>query len=455
MSKPNEEEFDVAIIGAGFTGLSAGLALSKRGYKVCVIDESNEIGGLASNFQFNDSVILEKFYHHWFNSDKYVDELTKDLGVESQVIWKSSKTGMFFNGKIWRLSSPLDLLRFKAISFWARIRLGLATLYFPLIRDWKKLEGKTIRQWLEPIVGVESYAAVWAPLVNAKFSTHSESVNAVWMWKKLALRGGTRNKKGGEELAYFEGGFGKLAQLTAERIVSQGGYLRLGQPVAGVNMDSSLLSKKRISSLNLENGEQVKAKSFLFTPSFEICSSILGPALTEAEVEIFNKVEYLGNICLVLQMKKSLSDTYWLNVNDPGFPFVGVIEHTNLDKPESFDGSHIAYLSRYIDVNDPDWNLLDQEYFEMALYKLVEMFPGLERGDIISHKIWRSRFAQPIAGLNYSSYLPGHRTSIENSFFFNMAQIYPEDRGTNYAIREGREAADQIDYYLKDQKSFQ
>jgi protoporphyrinogen oxidase len=240
--------------------------------------------------------------------------------------------------------------------------------------------------------------------------------------------------------------------LTAERIVAQGGYLRLGQRVTDVEMDSDLASRKLISSVTLENGAQIKAKSFLFTPSFEICSSILGPALTDTEAENFKKVQYLGNICLVLQMKRSLSDTYWLNVNDPGFPFVGVIEHTNLDQPESFDGSHIAYLSRYIDVKDPDWKLLDHEYFEMALDKLVEMFPSLEPGDIISYKIWRSRFAQPIAGLNYSTYLPGHKTSIENSFFFNMAQIYPEDRGTNYAIREGGEAADQISYYLQHMK---
>jgi protoporphyrinogen oxidase len=143
-------------------------------------------------------------------------------------------------------------------------------------------------------------------------------------------------------------------------------------------------------------------------------------------------------MCLVLRLKQSLSDTYWLNVNDPGFPFVGVIEHTNFDTPDNYNGSHIAFLSRYLAVEDPVWLYGDEEYLIFALEHLKRMFPEMDKSWVVDYKVWRAEFAQPVTERNYSQYVPGRETPFENAFISTMAQIYPEDRGTNYAIREGR-----------------
>ncbi|MCE7058298.1 FAD-dependent oxidoreductase, partial [Algoriphagus sp. AGSA1] len=131
------------------------------------------------------------------------------------------------------------------------------------------------------------------------------------------------------------------------------------------------------------------------------------------------------------------SQTYWLNVNDPGFPFVGVIEHTNFDSPDHYNGSHIAYLSRYLAVEDPVWDYSDEQYFDFAMKHLKRMFPQLDDSWVVDYKVWRAEYAQPVTERGYSSYLPGRSTPFENAFVSTMAHIYPEDRGTNYAIREG------------------
>ena len=60
---------------------------------------------------------------------------------------------------------------------------------------------------------------------------------------------------------------------------------------------------------------------------------------------------------------------------------------------------------------------------------------------IVDYAIWRAKYAQPITGCNYSDLVPDYRMPINNCFLCTMAQIYPEDRGTNYAIREGRKVA--------------
>ena len=431
-------KFDVVIVGAGFTGLTAAYVLSKQGKKVHVVEADSTPGGLAGTFSFNDGVRVEKFYHHWFNNDVYVPELIKELGLDGDMILLPTRTGMYFNGRIWKLSTPLDLLRFKALSFIDRIRLGLLVFQVRRIKDWKSIEHLSIREWLEPLCGKSVYKVVWEPLITAKFSVYAEAVNAVWMWKKLVLRGSTRNDKGGEELAYFKGGFGRLAEKLVEAIRQSGGEVSLGRRVTGVEA-----AGRQITSLQTDQGP-IEGSKYLLTPALPIIADILDGAADPQWIASLKRVKYLGNMCLVLRLKHSLSESYWLNVNDPGFPFVGVIEHTNFDSPDNYKGTHIAYLSRYLAVEDPVWSYSDEEYFNFAMEHLQRMFPKMEASAVIDYKVWRSEYAQPVTERNYSSYVPGQETPFDTAFISTMAQIYPEDRGTNYAIREGRNIATKL-----------
>jgi len=431
-------KFDVVIVGAGFTGLTAGYVLAKQGKNVHVVDADEAPGGLAGTFNFDDGVRVEKFYHHWFNNDIYVPELVKELGLGGDIILLPTRTGMYFNGRMWRLSTPLDLLRFKALSLVDRIRLGLLVFQVRRIKDWKSIEHLSIREWLEPLCGKSVYKVVWEPLINAKFSIFAETVNAVWMWKKLVLRGSTRNDKGGEELAYFKGGFGRLAEKLVEGIRLNGGEVSLGHRVLSVET-----SGKSVEKIITDKGA-IEGQNFLFTTSFPIIADFFEGQAEAQWVSGIRRVKYLGNMCLVLRLNQSLSETYWLNVNDPDFPFVGVIEHTNFDSPENYKGSHIAYLSRYLSVQDEVWGYSNEEYFQFAMQHLKRMFPKFDTSWVLDYKVWRSEHAQPVTEKGYSNYIPGRETPFENAFISTMAQIYPEDRGTNYAIREGRETAKEL-----------
>ena len=435
-------KYDVVIVGAGFTGLTAAYVLSKKGYKVRVLEADSAPGGLAGTFEFADGVKLEKFYHHWFNNDTYVPELVKELGMEGDVITLPSKTGMYFNGRMWKLSTPMDLFRFTALSLLDRIRLGLLVFQVRRIKDWRTIEHLSIREWLEPMCGKNVYRVVWEPLIDSKFSIYKEAVNAVWMWKKLVLRGSTRNDKGGEVLAYFKGGFGRLAEAMVAAIKQAGGEVSFGDRVIGVQAEGN-----QLQSIKTEQGN-VDGAQFLFTPAFPIIANFFEGVANADWLARLRRVKYLGNICLVLRLKHSLSDTYWLNVNDPGFPFVGVIEHTNFDTPENYKGTHIAFLSRYLAVEDPVWSYSDEQYVKFALEHLKRMFPEMNESWIVESRVWRAEYAQQIAERDYSKYIPGRETPFKNAFIATMAQIYPEDRGTNYAIREGRAVAAQIDAAL-------
>lgn len=432
------KNYDAVIVGGGFTGLTAAYVLSKRGYRVRVIESDSTAGGLAGTFEFSDGVTLEKFYHHWFNNDVFVPELVKELGMDGDVITLPTRTGMYFNGRMWKLSTPLDLLRFTALSLVDRIRLGLLVFQVRRIKDWRTIEHLSIREWLESLCGKSVYRVVWEPLITSKFSIYAEAVNAVWMWKKLVLRGSTRNDKGGEELAYFKGGFGRLAEAMVSAIKNAGGEVSFGEKVESVRSEGN-----RLTAVRTNLGE-VSGRQFLFTPAFPLIAKMFEGKADEQWLDRLRRVRYLGNMCLVLRLKHSLSDTYWLNVNDPGFPFVGVIEHTNFDLPENYKGSHIAFLSRYLAVEDPVWSYSDEQYVDFAVGHLKRMFPEMDRSWVIEHRVWRAEYAQPVTERGYSKYVPGRETPYINAAISTMAQIYPEDRGTNYAIREGRAVAEHI-----------
>src|SRR5690606_33239900 len=134
-------------------------------------------------------------------------------------------------------------------------------------------------------------------------------------------------------------------------------------------------------------------------------------------------VQYIGNVCLTLELSRSLSDIYWLNVNDPDFPFVGVIEHTNFEPTESYKGRHIVYMSKYLPTDEKLYAMSETEFFEYALPFIQRMFPKFERSWVLNYHVWKEEYSQPLVTLNYSKIIPEHKTPLSNVVINTMAQI--------------------------------
>jgi len=423
---------EVAVIGGGFTGLAAGWELARRGVKVTVLEAAGEIGGLAAAFQV-EGERLDRFYHHWFTNDRAVMDLIAELGLEDRVEINPTNTGMYFANTIYRLSTPLDLLKFKALGLIDRIRLGLLTLRARAVKDWRVLEDRTAEEWLIAMGGRAVYEVVWQPLLRGKFGPYAEQVSAVWFWNKLKLRGGSRGKAGEERLAYFRGGFIALAEAMAERIRAAGGRIELNASVTRF--------AKGEGGWRVETPRgTVRAAQVLATPALPLVASMVRDWADPAWVRSLEAIDYIGNTCLVLELNRPLSGTYWLNVNDPSFPFVGVIEHTNFASAETYGGRHIVYLSKYLPHTDPLYAMDADQFLAYAMPFLQRMFPAFEASWIEAHHLWKARWSQPVVVKHYGALIPPAQGPEAGLTLCSMAQIYPEDRGTNYAIREGRKA---------------
>jgi protoporphyrinogen oxidase len=261
----------------------------------------------------------------------------------------------------------------------------------------------------------------------------------VWFWNKLKLRGGSRSKGGGESLAYYRGGFAALAEQLADAIRNAGGEVRTKEPVRKllVSDDGRVLGVRT-------DRESIPADAVLATPALPIVADLVQPHAPATYVKRLRQIPYLANLCIVLELDRSLSETYWLNVNDPGFPFVGIIEHTNFEPASTYAGRHIVYLSKYLPADSELYSMSDDALLEFSIPHLQRMFPRFDRSWIQAHHVWRAQYAQPVVVRRYSALIPATTTPLNGLFLCSMAQVYPEDRGTNYAIREGRRVGSTI-----------
>ena len=433
---------DVAIVGAGFTGLSAALELARNGFKVTVVEKDSESGGLAGSFTVGGQR-LEKFYHHWFTSDHHIMSLVQSLGHEDDVRWHPTNTGMYYAHRLFRLSRPRDVLAFTPLSFTNRLRLGYMTLAARRVKDWQELEGVTAKEWLVKLGGEQVYRVIWEPLLIGKFGEYAEEVSAVWLWNKLKLRGGSRGKAGQEVLAYYKGGFSALACQVTDAIKKSGGEIRLDTSVRAI---SSLGGQ--VNGLVTSKGF-IPASSVLLTVPLPLAADLVAPVAPNGYAESLRRIRYLSNICIVLELNRSLSSLYWLNVNDPSFPFVGVIEHTNFEPASTYGGKHIVYLSKYLPRSAELYRMSNEDAVEVAIEALTRMFPEFRRHTTENAHVWRAEHAQPLVERHYNRLVPDFVAPVKNLFLSSMAQIYPEDRGTNYAVRNGAQAAREIALRLR------
>jgi protoporphyrinogen oxidase len=420
----------VAVVGAGFTGLAAAYELATHGIAVTVYEAEPEIGGLASAFEVGGEK-LDRFYHHWFTSDKDVMRLIDELGLMDRVRINPSRTGVYYASTLFNLSTPWDLLNFTPLALADRIRLGLLALRARRVKNWQELEDRTAADWLLELGGERVYRVVWEPLLKGKFGSLAEQISAVWFWNKLMLRGGSRGKGGTERLAYFRGGFVALAEAMAARIREFGGRVETSSVVTAIRPDNTRWE------LDVPQGT-VRADRVIVTTALPLIADMVSGWASDEYLAELRRIRYLANVCLVLELDRSLSSTYWLNVNDPAFPFVGVIEHTNFERAEMYAGRHIVYLSKYLPHTYFLYEKSADEILDYALPFLQKIFPALDRSWILRHHVWKARWAQPVVERNYSRLIPAETGPIPGFHICSMAQIYPEDRGTNYAVREGR-----------------
>jgi len=438
----------VCIIGGGITGLTTAYRLVKAGYGVTIVEQNPETGGMLSSFQSGNSR-LEHIYHHIFTSDTHVLELAEELGLDHDIEWFEPRDALFGAGRLFPFTGPLDLLRCRIMPVPDRIRTGIAVLLAGRIRDFSSIEDQTAAEWLCRHGGRRAYEALWKPLLRSKFDMDADTVSAVWIWNKFKLRGGSRKGKAGREsLGYMKGSFARMIDRLAEEITARGGViltrctaLEISRRDTGGYAVTSILEDCSARTLPCDAVVAcIAGRQFV-----NIAQALRLPA---EYLDKASSVSHKANLCLTLRLRDSLSRYYWTTICDD-LPFVVAVEHTNLTGTGPYLGP-VLYLSRYLSIAHPLWTATDDEIFRLFCSELGKMVPGFSADDVVEWRIKRTRYAQPVIPRGYSLLIAPMDTPDPGVKLAGLAQIYPEDRGVNYAIRLAGQAASAVEAYLEE-----
>lgn len=437
-SSSSKQSKQIAIIGAGVAGLSAAWDLARAGNRVTIYEAGGEVGGLAAGFRdTNWEWTLEKFYHHWFETDSELLKLADEVGIRSKIFFPRPKTSYWLDNQIVRSEmTPYSVLFKLPLSIVAKFRVALAGAYLKyVVRDWHGLEQATADTWLQRYMGPEAYRKLWQPLLIGKFSDLYQKVNMAWLWARIK----TRTLR----LGTYEGGFQAFINDVAAAVEKQGVEICLNSPVQHIAQAGNKLA------LTIA-GE---------TLQFDQVLSTLGPGLMLKIVDGLPNTEYgkkvsqlqsIGAVCVVFALKQSLltDGTYWLNLpatspdkTKSEFPFLALVEHTNWMDKVHYGGDVLVYCGDYVPMGHEYLTMPEDELAQRFMSVLSRFNPAFRPDWVRKSWVFRAPYAQPIPEVNHSQRVPTIETPLSGLYWASMSHVYPWDRGTNFAVEIGRRAA--------------
>ena len=441
-----ENQYSIAIIGGGISGITAAYELARSGkFQVTVFEKENHLGGLSSYYKW-DNFVFDKFYHVLLPNDRQTLKFIEDVGLDSELLWRETKSGFYGENKLVSLSSSLDFIRFPYLTLWQKFRLGLGILYSTRVKNPSELDKIYAREWLVRIFGNSIYYKIWEPLLRSKLADANNRTSAAFIWANITrLYGARSTKEKQEKMGCVLGGYYSILNTYKKKLSELNVNIMINTSVINVE---SIEKENKINILS--NSNTMKFDRVLFTVPCPEVLRIISGANGHSYWQKLGKIEYLEIACVFLILKRSLSPYYVINLLDKDLPFTGIIESTNVIPPLNFGERHLVYLPKYMPKDDPITRLSDDQIFSLFIDKLKKIFPDLRDDEILHHNVFREKYVQPIQELYYLDNIADFRTPLPNIYLVNTTMISDSTINNNAVIGLAKKAAGVIIADLND-----
>ena len=426
----------IAVIGCGISGMTLAKRLSDAGFTVDIFEKEKVPGGIARGFKaegWQDSV--EFFYHHWFKKDSDLLGLINELGLKHRVKFRTPTTVMYHKGKFYPFDSIPAAIAYPGLGFGVnKVRFGLAGVYLKLTKNWQSLEHVTAKDWMTKYAGAFAYKTMWEPMMVGKFgSEYAPQVNMAWLWARIYSRT--------TSLGTFDGGMQDLYDIFAEKLQKNGVTIRFDSVIKSVKPCDN--GKFTLSGIE-ENWSGFDKVIVTTSPQ-----SMLGLCddLPDSYKNQLSSLKHLGAVVLCVRLKQPLSPQgyYWYNLpKSEGYPFLALVEHTNFVPKERYNNETIIYAGDYLPRGHEYFSLSSDELLKKLIPGFKKINPDFSEEWIIGASKFAADYAQPVPFIDHSKAIPAMETPIDGLYFVSMSQIYPWDRGMNFAVRWANELAEKI-----------
>ena len=247
------------------------------------------------------------------------------------------------------------------------------------------------------------------------------------MWSRIRRIGTSRSSIFREKLGYLNGGSDTLLKELKSYIEKNGGEFRLSTPVLKVEISNLAVKGVHLSNTFEDFDTIISTIPLTYVPK-------IMPDLPVDLLQQFSSIKNIAVVCVIVKLKRKLSNNFWLNVNDEDMDIPGLVEYTNL-RPMN---NHIVYVPFYMPGEHPKYADSDQVFLDKVKKYLKKINNNLCDEDFIDIRASRYRFAQPICPPNFLENLPPVKLQVKGLWVADTSYYYPEDRGISESISFGR-----------------
>jgi protoporphyrinogen oxidase len=425
----------IAVVGAGILGTVLAVRLAEAGASVTLLERAPTAGGLAGAMDLGGHRV-DRFYHVIVPSDERMIALSEELGLSDDLSFSPVGAGFFIDGQMHPFNGVGDFLRFPPLSPQARARLAWFVAQCQLRKDHESLEDVPLLSWLQRHCGREVVERIWKPLLNSRFDSSYDELPATYLWARTNRMRSARKGGGGEMMGCLKGGHERLVDALAAKARSLGVEIRLGAGVQQLAFDPEL----GVSGVIVDGEEQ----------TFDLTIPTLQPpALAHLLPEPLRGLldaypeRYLGVVCLVMTVRRSMSPYYSVNICDPT-PITTVVETSHVVGTEHTDGLSLLYLPKYCDPSAPEFSEDDESVYRRFTEMLARIVPDFRHDDVVDWTVQRARLVEPVHARGHAPRVAPVWPGVPGLALASASQVYPRLLNGESIVRLAEEVAHEV-----------
>lgn len=417
------------VIGAGPAGLTAAYLLTKHGCPVTVLEaDPTYVGGIARTVQYK-GFHFDIGGHRFFSKSKEVEDLWTEL-LPDDMIDRPRSSRIYYGGQFFAYPlKGLEALRKLGVVEATRCVLSyLKARAFPnpdpkSFQDWvtnqfgERLFSIFFKTYTEKVWGMScrDISADWAAQRIKGLSLKTAILNALWKSKPKGKADVVKTLI--DTFRYPRLGPGMLWEACAAKVTAQGGEIRMGRKVVGLEYDR--YERHWVVDHVGPDGDRAQETADHVISSAPMRQLALGlrPGVSEETRKAAASLRYRDFLTVALILKdKNQFDDNWVYIHDPGVK-VGRIQNFKSWSPALIpDPSLNCYGMEYFCFEgDGLWSTSDADLIELAKAELSKV--GLaDPGDVVDGCVVRQPKAYPVYDDDYARHVATIRAELTESY---------------------------------------